>query len=120
MTEEMEQQRRKSEKAPLSFGQIVLTFGIIAIGTGLATYVFHVFNELLTGHSPGGSVWIALVLLVLLVGLLRIPWIWLKKRTPKKEYSEESAPVGTAFLLLVYIIVLAGMWGTLYWTLIVS
>lgn len=31
---------------------------------------------------------------------------------------EERTPIGTLFLLMVYLMVLAGMWGTMYWLLV--
>lgn len=34
------------------------------------------------------------------------------------ETEETPEPVGTLFLLTIYVIVLAGMWGTMYWILI--
>lgn len=36
-------------------------------------------------------------------------------REPK---GNESTPRGTLFVLMIYIIVLAGMWGVLYWTMV--
>lgn len=35
-----------------------------------------------------------------------------------EELEEIPEPVGTLFLLTIYVIVLAGMWGTMYWILI--
>ena len=35
-----------------------------------------------------------------------------------QELEEIPEPVGTLFLLMIYVIVLAGMWGTMYWILI--
>lgn len=35
-----------------------------------------------------------------------------------EELDEVPEPVGTLFLLTIYVIVLAGMWGTMYWILI--
>jgi hypothetical protein len=32
--------------------------------------------------------------------------------------DEERGPVGTLFVLLLYLMALAGMWGTLYWLLL--
>lgn len=32
--------------------------------------------------------------------------------------DEQAGPVGTLFLLMVYVMVLAGMWGTMYWILV--
>jgi hypothetical protein len=35
------------------------------------------------------------------------------------ELEEEvSPPVGTLFILMLYIMVLAGMWGAMYWILL--
>lgn len=31
---------------------------------------------------------------------------------------EERTPIGTLFVLMVYLMVLAGMWGTMYWLLV--
>lgn len=31
---------------------------------------------------------------------------------------EEQGPVGTLFVLMVYLMVLAGMWATMYWMLV--
>lgn len=31
---------------------------------------------------------------------------------------EEKAPIGTLFVLTIYLMVLAGMWGTMYWLLV--
>lgn len=33
---------------------------------------------------------------------------------------EEQAPIGTLFVMMVYLMVLAGMWGTMYWLLVSS
>lgn len=30
----------------------------------------------------------------------------------------ERTPIGTLFVLVVYLMVLAGMWGTMYWLLV--
>ena len=38
--------------------------------------------------------------------------------TDAEETEEIPEPVGTLFLLMIYVIVLAGMWGTMYWILI--
>lgn len=35
-----------------------------------------------------------------------------------EELKEIPEPMGTLFLLTIYVIVLAGMWGTMYWILI--
>lgn len=32
--------------------------------------------------------------------------------------GDYEAPVGTLFLLTIYVIVLAGMWATMYWMLV--
>lgn len=32
--------------------------------------------------------------------------------------GDYEAPVGTLFLLMIYVIVLAGMWVTMYWLLV--
>lgn len=32
--------------------------------------------------------------------------------------AEERTPMGTLFVLMVYLMVLAGMWGTMYWLLV--
>lgn len=36
----------------------------------------------------------------------------------KEPAEDEPGPVGTLFLLMVYVMVLAGMWGTMYWILV--
>lgn len=36
------------------------------------------------------------------------------------EDPEEQAPIGTLFVMMVYLMVLAGMWGTMYWLLVSS
>lgn len=36
----------------------------------------------------------------------------------REPTDEEPGPVGTLFLLMVYAMVLAGMWGTMYWILV--
>ncbi len=35
-----------------------------------------------------------------------------------EEFVDEVTPRGTLFVMMVYIIILAGMWGVLYWTMI--
>lgn len=37
---------------------------------------------------------------------------------PPDSEAEEQGPVGTLFLMVVYLIVLAGMWGTIYWMML--
>lgn len=37
---------------------------------------------------------------------------------PDVDDPEERTPVGTLFVLMVYLMVLAGMWGTMYWLLV--
>jgi len=32
--------------------------------------------------------------------------------------EDRAGPVGTLFLLMIYVMVLAGMWGTMYWILV--
>jgi len=34
------------------------------------------------------------------------------------EHPEVPAPVGTLFVLTLYIVVLAGMWGSVYWIML--
>lgn len=34
------------------------------------------------------------------------------------QEPEERGPVGTLFVLLLYLMALAGMWATLYWLLL--
>lgn len=36
----------------------------------------------------------------------------------QEREREEFTPRGTLFAMMVYIMVLAGMWGVLYWTMI--
>lgn len=35
-----------------------------------------------------------------------------------EQESDERGPVGTLFVLLLYLMALVGMWGTLYWLLL--
>ena len=35
-----------------------------------------------------------------------------------EDGDDRAGPVGTLFLLMVYVMVLAGMWGTMYWILV--
>lgn len=37
---------------------------------------------------------------------------------PGEAGDDRAGPVGTLFLLMVYVMVLAGMWGTMYWILV--
>ncbi len=37
---------------------------------------------------------------------------------PANDEMDEVTPQGTLFTLMVYIMVLGGMWGVLYWTLL--
>lgn len=39
-------------------------------------------------------------------------------RTPEPFEGDDVTPRGTLFLLVVYVMVLAGMWGVLYFTMI--
>lgn len=34
------------------------------------------------------------------------------------EPVDDVTPLGTLFVMMVYIMVLAGMWGVLYWTML--
>lgn len=41
--------------------------------------------------------------------------------TPRSDVEPDDgyqAPMGTLFLLVLYVIVLAGMWATMYWLLV--
>jgi len=44
-----------------------------------AVYVWHVLNDLLTGHNPGVSLWIGLAVLLALAGWLRLLRGWLRR-----------------------------------------
>lgn len=37
--------------------------------------------------------------------------------TPPRE-EHEPAPVGTLFLMMIFLAAIAGMWGLMYWTLL--
>lgn len=37
---------------------------------------------------------------------------------PEKDEGDEDHPLGTLFLLMIFITVLAGMWGAMYLTLL--
>lgn len=37
---------------------------------------------------------------------------------PGEATAGERGPVGTLFFLMIYVMVLAGMWGTMYWILL--
>lgn len=39
-----------------------------------------------------------------------------RENDPSAE--EELTPRGTLFVLMIYLMVLAGMWGVLYWTML--
>jgi hypothetical protein len=34
------------------------------------------------------------------------------------HHEEEPAPVGTLFLMMLFLAAIAGLWGTLYWMLL--
>jgi hypothetical protein len=34
------------------------------------------------------------------------------------NHEEEPAPVGTLFLMMLFLAAIAGLWGTLYWMLL--
>jgi hypothetical protein len=37
---------------------------------------------------------------------------------PLGAYEEEPAPVGTLFLMMLFLAAIAGLWGTIYWMLL--
>jgi hypothetical protein len=34
------------------------------------------------------------------------------------HHEDEPAPVGTLFLMMLFLVAIAGLWGTLYWMLL--
>lgn len=36
-----------------------------------------------------------------------------------EEEAVETRPIGTLFLLVIYVMVLAGMWVTIYWLMVI-
>ena len=95
---------------------------VVIAGLG-AIPAWHVLNTLLTGQLPSTLAWGAA-----LIGLVAaaIP-LWLAgrrfarltaERADAADAPEGEQPLGTAFVLLVYVVVIVGMWGTMYWILL--
>jgi len=39
-------------------------------------------------------------------------------QTPPGSGEDFPAPVGTLFVLVLYVIIMAGMWGSIYWIML--
>lgn len=103
-------------------GRLALRLAAFLIVGGAATLVvWYALHHLLAGTTPDISVWLVAAAGAVFAALVFV----LKRRTAAATSGEdvpeeERAPVGTLFVLMVYIMILAGMWGTMYWILLRS
>lgn len=93
----------------------------LVVGGSAALVLWYAMHQLLAATPVGVPLWLVAVGAVVFVGLVLL----LRRKTsvamPEEGVpEEEQAPVGTLFVLMIYIMVLAGMWGTMYWILLES
>jgi hypothetical protein len=101
------------------------------MGAAAALVLWFALHQMLAGSTPDVPLWLVAAAAALFAGLV---WLLRTRAIPGLEGlgapsgepdeegrevpAEEQGPAGTLFLLMIYVMVLAGMWGTMYWILL--